>query len=54
MFCLNSREWFLCVVSTSCLVLVLVSGDGDYIDWAQLSRIYLKTEAEYSLRNVLF
>jgi hypothetical protein len=25
-----------------------------YIDWAQLSRFYLKTETESSLRNVVF
>jgi hypothetical protein len=24
------------------------------IDWAQLSRFYLKTETEFSLRNVVF
>jgi uncharacterized membrane protein (Fun14 family) len=25
-----------------------------YIDWAQLSRFYLKTETEVSLQNVVF
>jgi hypothetical protein len=47
--CLNSRRWFvLCLVFIPYLVLVQVSGD---IDWAQLSRVYLKTETESRLRN---
>jgi hypothetical protein len=32
----------------------LYSGDRDSIDWAQLSRFYLETETESSLRNVVF
>jgi hypothetical protein len=36
------------------LVLVLVSGDRDYVNWVKLSRLYLKMETESSLRNVMF
>jgi hypothetical protein len=38
-----SRYWYRCPeIGTSC------------IDWAQLSRFYLKTETESSLGNVVF
>jgi hypothetical protein len=47
MFILNSRRRsVLCLVCIPCLVLMLVSED-----WAQLSRFYLKTEGESSLRQ---
>jgi hypothetical protein len=29
-------------------------GDMDYIIWAQVSRYYLRTEREFSLRNAVF
>jgi hypothetical protein len=35
-------DWILSAIGTSS------------IDWAQLSRFYLKTQTEYSLRNVVF
>jgi hypothetical protein len=56
MFCLSSRRWFvLCLVCVPHLVSVQLSGDRDCsVDWAQLSRFYLKTETESSLRNTMF
>jgi hypothetical protein len=31
-------------MSVALLVLLLVSGDGDYLCWAQMSRFHLKTQ----------
>jgi hypothetical protein len=49
MFVLNPADVLCCMVYISCLVLVLV-----YRDWAQQSKVRLKTETESSLRNVVF
>jgi hypothetical protein len=57
MFCLISLGLFVL-----CLAAIPHLGAGigaletasSSIDWAQLSRFYLKTEAESNLRNVVF
>jgi hypothetical protein len=55
--CLNSRIWFmLCLVYINpivCRCWYPEKGTSS-IDWAKLSRFYLKTEAESSFRNVVF
>jgi hypothetical protein len=44
----------LCFWTLSIVLLLSKNRPTSSIDWAQLSRFYLKTETESSLRNVVF
>jgi hypothetical protein len=57
MFCLNPRRWFvLCLACIPYLMLVQVSRETgtSSVDWAQLSKFYMKTETESSFWNAVF